>query len=159
MIFSRCRYVNLEFDGIKNPLLAEIPILYLWKHQKFFSFLKFSGSMKNKYWSETGLVSWHKCCAEGNKTIPISLPKHFLLTNKIHEQNLKKDSIVWPPTYKGLSFVKIIERVGSRFSYENGRLWEDKHFFSLMMYGYCGNNALHSLSLSFAMSIFLLNLF
>ena len=33
------------------------------------------------------------------------------------------------------------------------------HYFLLMMYGYCSNNALHSLSCSFAIFIFLLNPF
>ena len=44
------------------------------KHQKTFRFLKFSGSIENEYWPETGLVNGHKCCAEGNK-IPIPLLK------------------------------------------------------------------------------------
>ena len=57
------KYVNLEFGGIINPLLANIPFIYLRKHQKIFSFLKFSGSIENEYWPEPGLVG-HKFCAE-----------------------------------------------------------------------------------------------
>ena len=52
---------------IKNPLLVNIPFPYPWKHEKIFSFLKFSGSIEDEYWPETGLVSGHKCCAERNK--------------------------------------------------------------------------------------------
>ena len=70
------KYINLEFDDIINPLQANIPFIYPWKHQKISSFLKFWESIENEYWPETGLVR-HKFCAEGNKTISVPLPKTF----------------------------------------------------------------------------------
>ena len=120
------KYVNLEFYYIKNPLLVIIPFLYPRKHLKNFSFLKFLASIENEYWPGKDLVSRHECCAEGNKTVLISLPKTFSSYQWSTWTKLKKklplhhDFIVWLSVYSGLRFVKTIERVGSRFSCEWG---------------------------------------